>query len=245
MTDNYFMEVWRIEPQTKACPFCAETIQQAAIKCRFCGEFLNTDKARALIEGDQTDCQAQNPQEGEGDEDNVLFWAKPSLFGITGPIIRAAVFIGILYFIGFTAWEPFAVKHLNIEVTQQRLDLFVKYKQLVCTGLMAVSGLVLLLKIVRLKMTYYEVTPVRIEHGRGILDRRVDNLDMFRVVDLKLRRSLLDCLLGIGSVTLITSDKSDPEFRFDKLRRCRKLYDIIKKASLKADQDQKVVHLET
>ena len=111
-------------------------------------------------------------------------------------------------------------------------------------GLMIMVGLILLLKMISLKCMYYELTNDRIEFSRGIFDRSVDNLDMFRVVDLKLRRSLLDCIFGIGTVTLITTDKTDPQFVFRKIRSCRNLYDVIKRASLDADRRAGVVHLE-
>jgi uncharacterized membrane protein YdbT with pleckstrin-like domain len=96
----------------------------------------------------------------------------------------------------------------------------------------------------KLKTTRYEVSADRIEWSRGLLDRKVDNLDMFRVIDLKLRRSLLDCIVGVGTVTVITTDKSDPEFAFKKIRDSRKLYDAIKKASLDADRRSNAIHLE-
>jgi hypothetical protein len=35
----------------KLCPFCAEAIQDAAVKCRFCGEFLKEAEAIPLESG--------------------------------------------------------------------------------------------------------------------------------------------------------------------------------------------------
>jgi hypothetical protein len=268
------------QPQTKQCPFCAETIQAAAIKCRFCNEFLNTNKAKALQADRASDSSlvAKPPDNLQKTADKILFVGKPSLWAMSAIAIRAFFILALAYFLisyplenlsMFRQPEPLTPPIVTLPATdaadpaqdsaiaedtaetpsrlalnEQQLLLFRRYRILAGFGLAVLVILILLMKMVRLKMTRYEVSADRIEWSRGILDRRVDNLDMFRVIDLKLRRSLLDCIVGVGSVTVITTDKTDPEFTFKKIRNPRKLYDVIKKASLDADRRGSVVHIE-
>ncbi len=229
------------QPQTKPCPFCAETIQAPAIKCRFCGEFLNTDKAKAL--GNNSWQDGQLTEEQSQDED-VLFQGRPSLWSMIGTGIRGMFFFAIAGFLMAYPLESLADDILKLDLTENQAITFSEYCFITGLSLAILVAAVLLLKIAKLKSTYYEITEDRIEWGRGIFDRKIDNLDMFRVIDLQLRKNLLDCVFGIGTVKLITSDKTDPEFTFEKMRKPRKLYDIIKKASLDADRKNSVVHLE-
>jgi membrane protein YdbS with pleckstrin-like domain len=227
--------------QTKRCPFCSEFIRFTAIKCRFCGEFLNTSEAKSI----QTS-PSQNPEndQDQQDTDNILFEARPSLWAISGSLIRGLLFLGLGVFLLIYPLENMAAELFWPNISDNQAIMLNQYRVIAGIGIAILIVLVLVLKMVKLKMTYYEVTADRIEWSRGIFDRKVDNLDMFRVVDLKLRRSLLDCILGIGTVALITTDKTDPEFTFEKVHHCRALYDVIKNASLEADRRNQVVHLE-
>jgi len=225
------------QEHTKKCPFCAEIIHADAIKCRFCNEFLQPDRIKAM----KAECNpdSQDPHQQNSDT-TVLFRARPSLWGLTGSVIRALLLCALAAFLIYYPLEQLELFNLS---DAQALTVG-RYRVILAIGLIILAALVLLLKTLRLKMTRYAVTLDRIEWSRGILNRKVDNLDMFRVIDLKLRRSFLDCLLGIGTVALITTDKSDPQFTFQKVHNCRRLYDIIKKASLDADQRRSVFHLE-
>ena len=230
-----------VDLQTKPCIFCAETIQGAAVKCRFCGEFLNSEKAKALEAEADPDAQ---PAEEQEEDDGILFAARPSLLGLSWEFLKGLLVLALAWSLIRLPLEEWANKPLELKLTINQLFAAAHYR--VLAGY-AIAGLVLLgliIKVLKLKMIYYEVSGDRIEWSRGILDRRVDNIDMFRVVDLKMRRNLLDCIFGVGTIALITTDKTDPEFVFEKIRDSRYLYDIIKKASLEADRKTGVVHLE-
>jgi hypothetical protein len=227
--------------KTKPCPFCAETIQAQAIKCRFCGEYLNTPKAKAI----QADCEAESQEEqAEQIDDGVLFACRPSLWGILPTFIQVFAVLVVGGLIIKYPIESILNQNFDMKLSTQLIATISQYRILAGVILIGLTLIALSIKVVNLKMIHYEVSLDRIEWSRGLVDRKVDNIDMFRITDLKLRRNLLDCVLGIGKVVLITSDKTDPEFVFKKIRESRTLYDIIKKASLDADRKTNVVHVE-
>jgi membrane protein YdbS with pleckstrin-like domain len=247
----------RHRSKTKPCPFCAETIRYEAIKCRFCGEFLSGDRRQAAGQpgndgarnaaspgGDAQPPGAGQSAPGTRNGDDILWFGRPSAFALAWAFVKTTVFTLVCWAVYRYPVMLLAALVPKLDVSVRRLMQIEAWVDLAALGLGLAAVFSLFWRLLTLKSMYYEVTPDRIEWSRGIFDRQVDNLDMFRIIDLKLRRSLLECLLGIGTVVLTTKDDSHPHFEFTKVHQCRYLYDTLKEAGLNADKKRGVIHLE-
>jgi uncharacterized membrane protein YdbT with pleckstrin-like domain len=60
------------------------------------------------------------------------------------------------------------------------------------------------------RTTVYELTTQRLKITRGILNRRLDEVELFRVKDYVMDQPLFLRLVGLGNLTLVSSDASTP-----------------------------------
>jgi uncharacterized membrane protein YdbT with pleckstrin-like domain len=59
------------------------------------------------------------------------------------------------------------------------------------------------------RCTRYELTTQRLKTRHGVLNKKMDELELYRVRDYKFDQPIFLRLFGLGNITLHTSDKSD------------------------------------
>ena len=74
--------------------------------------------------------------------------------------------------------------------------------------LVLVGFVIILVKWVQNLATTYEVTEDRLILHRGILNKSIDEIELYRVKDIRIDFSLIQQWAGIGTITLVSSDET-------------------------------------
>lgn len=61
----------------------------------------------------------------------------------------------------------------------------------------------------------YELTSQRFIHQRGILVRRTDRIEVIDIDDVSFTQGLIQRMLGVGTISLTSSDRTHPELRLN------------------------------
>ena len=145
-------------------------------------------------------------------EETVVFRGSPSLVTRFG-----GLFLGLLVLAGALT---------GFFLLRETSGNAVKY---LLIGLAAAAFLHLLIIVMLVKATKYEVTSERIRVRRGIMTKRTDELELYRANDTSLIEPLTMRMFGLGTIEVRTMDTSNPTLYLEAVHGARKLREDLRK----------------
>jgi uncharacterized membrane protein YdbT with pleckstrin-like domain len=95
-----------------------------------------------------------------------------------------------------------------------------------------------LIAMMRLQSTLYTITSQRVVFEQGLLSKNLSEIDLRSVDDTQFFQSFMERLLGIGNVSLVSSDKALPMTMLRGVPDPRKLRELIRSRAYQVSQRQ-------
>ena len=84
----------------------------------------------------------------------------------------------------------------------------------------------------------YELTSQRLRIYRGVFARNLEEIDLVRIRDTKVKQHLGERMAGVGDVTIFSTDKNNPEIVLNNVKDPVEVRETIRKAYL-AEQERR------
>lgn len=108
----------------------------------------------------------------------------------------------------------------------------------VAAALVLLFGISIAVGLVTLRSTRYTVTNQRLLIESGVFSKSVNEIDMRLIDDSRFQQGFVNRMLGIGDVTVMSSDKNTPEFTMRGVRDPRGVREVVRAHAYAASQRQ-------
>lgn len=75
--------------------------------------------------------------------------------------------------------------------------------------------------------TRYRLEPDKLIIDTGFLSRSEDEIRLYRIMDITLKRSLGERILGLGTIHCCSGDKTSPEFNIRRIKDARRVKNLL------------------
>ena len=201
-----------------ACPDCGHDVSTLAPVCPHCGRPMNAPQS------------ALQPQPAAVGPEEQLWKGTPS------PKVLIGRVLGLIVIVVAIPWAAhWAASHTNA-IDQQTSIVKIGWY---VTGIIFLIQLVrLIIALMRIRSTLYTITNQRILIENGILSKSLNEIDLRTIDDTQFYQSFIARILGIGNVTLISTDKAEPVLVLHSIPDPRNLRETIRANAYRMSQRQ-------
>lgn len=198
-----------------SCPDCGRDVSTLATSCPHCGRPSPAATAPILP------ASAPPPSKEE-----TLWQGSPSWKLLSGRVIAlvvAAFGIPILFHLLARGSDDPSIATIGWIIT---------------VPLVLVLGISLIVGLMVLRSTRYTITNQRMLMEKGVFSKHVDEIDMRLIDDSQFTQGFLHRILGIGQVTVMSSDKNTPVYVMRGIEDPRTVRELVRTHSYQASQRQ-------
>ncbi len=109
---------------------------------------------------------------------------------------------------------------------------------------LGVGLFILLWLFLKIKTQTYRITNLLIEHETGLITRKHNSLDNWRIKDIQLNQNFFDRFYKTGTISVVSIDKLTPVLVLKGLPDAKSVYENLKVAAFKQRAERKVTGME-
>jgi uncharacterized membrane protein YdbT with pleckstrin-like domain len=203
------------------CPDCGRDVSTLATACPHCG--------RPSAAGGQPIAQSLS-QSAVPFHEETLWQGNPSWLLLIGKLFAMVV---TLIAIPVAAWF-LATKTPDRPNSNE----IMQWGWRITAVLILIQLIAFILALARLRSTIYTVTNQRVMIETGMMSKNLSEIDLRYIDDTQFRQGVTDRMLGIGYVTIISSDKATPSCVLRGVRDPRALREMIRTSAYQVSQRQ-------